>query len=124
ADYERLMTMTEALIAHAAREATGGEVVTFGDHQITLTPPYARLSLRAGAADAAAARLHRPVTTDDLRDRDRAAGIAPEPGAPVEAGEGGRGDGGPSFGGRWGGRRHHPPLGYDLPAADLPPATE
>ena len=88
ADYQQLMTMTEALIAHAAREATGGEVVTFGEQQITLTPPYARLSLRAGAADAAAAHLHRPITADDLRDRDRAAAIAGELGVEVEAGHG------------------------------------
>jgi lysyl-tRNA synthetase class 2 len=88
ADYQQLMTMTEALVAHAAREATGSEVVTFGEHQITLTPPYARVSLRAGAAEAAAARLHRPIAADDLRDRDRAAGIARELGVEVEAGHG------------------------------------
>src|SRR5262249_5465673 len=88
ADYQKLMTMTEALVAHVAQAATGGETVTFGDHQISLTPPYTRLSLRAAAAEAASARLHRTVASDDLRDRDRAAAIAHDLGIAVEPGYG------------------------------------
>jgi lysyl-tRNA synthetase class 2 len=54
----------------------GTNQVTFGDHQISLKPPYARLSLRAGAAEAASAKLQRVVTEGDLRDRDKAAAVA------------------------------------------------
>jgi len=75
-DYQALMTMTEELVDHVARSAVGTNQVTFGDHQISLKPPYARLSLRAAAAEAASAKLQRVVTEGDLRDRDKAAAVA------------------------------------------------
>src|SRR5207248_3392915 len=46
ADYQALMTMTEQMIATVARQAMGSEQVPFGDQAISLTPPFARLSLR------------------------------------------------------------------------------
>ncbi len=76
ADYQKLMTMTEALVATVAQEAIGTDQVTFGEHQISLAAPFARLSLRDAAREAATARLGREVTDGDLRDRDRAAGVA------------------------------------------------
>ena len=61
----------------------------FGDHQISLTgTPFARVALREGARDAASRRLRRDVTEADLRDRDRAAGIAGALGVEVQAGHG------------------------------------
>jgi lysyl-tRNA synthetase class 2 len=88
ADYQKLMVMTEELIDHAARTATGSSDVTFGEHQISLKPPYARLSLREAAADAASKRLHRTVDPADLRDRDTAASIARELHIEIENGYG------------------------------------
>ena len=79
ADYEALMTMTEELIDHASRSAIGTNQVQFGDHQISLKPPYTRLSLRVAAAEAAAKKLGRSVTDADLRDREKAAAIAARP---------------------------------------------
>jgi lysyl-tRNA synthetase class 2 len=76
ADYQKLMVMTEELIVHAALAAAGTTDVTFGDHQISLARPFARLSLRDAAAEAASTRLQRPVSPADLRDRERAAAIA------------------------------------------------
>jgi lysyl-tRNA synthetase class 2 len=76
ADYQKLMTMTEALVATVAQEAIGTDQVTFGEHQISLAAPFARLSLRDAAREAATARLGREVTDGDLRDGDRAAGVA------------------------------------------------
>src|SRR5205814_2079933 len=61
ADYQALMTMTEQMIATVARKAMGSEQVTFGDHAISLTPPFIRLSLRQAAREAACRRLHRDV---------------------------------------------------------------
>jgi lysyl-tRNA synthetase, class II len=88
ADYHAMMAMTEALIEHTARAAIGTTDATFGEHRISLQPPFARLSLRDAAAAAAAARLHRPVTAADLRDRATAAAIARELGVEVEASHG------------------------------------
>src|SRR5581483_9204773 len=55
---------------------------------ISLTPPFARVSLREGARDAASRRLRREVSEEDLRRRDSAAGLARQLGLEVEAGHG------------------------------------
>jgi lysyl-tRNA synthetase class 2 len=88
ADYQTLMVMTEELVATVARQAIGTDQITFGDHQISLAPPFARLSLREAARAAASKRLHRDVTEADLRNREAAAGIARQLGLEVEAGHG------------------------------------
>jgi lysyl-tRNA synthetase, class II len=87
-DYQDLMVMTEELIGTVARQAAGSDQVTFGDHQISLAAPFARISLREGARDAASGRLARDVTDADLRDRQRAAAIAHELGVEVQPGHG------------------------------------
>jgi lysyl-tRNA synthetase class 2 len=88
ADYHALMRMTEEMIAAAARQAVGTEQITFGDHQISLQPPFVRLSLRDAAREAASRRLHRDVSDDDLRHRDQAASLARELGIEVDPGHG------------------------------------
>jgi lysyl-tRNA synthetase class 2 len=88
ADYQALMTMTEEMIGAAARQAVGTGPITFGDHQISLSAPFARLSLREAARDAASRRLHREVAAADLRDGGRAAAIANELGLDVGPGRG------------------------------------
>src|SRR5262245_39245941 len=87
-DYEDLMAMTEELVASVAERSVGTTTVTFGDHEISLPPPFARLSLRAAAATAASARLGRVVSVQDLRDRACAAGVASALGIDVQAGHG------------------------------------
>ena len=84
ADYHALMRMTEEMIVTVARKTVGGDQITFGEHQISLAPPFTRLSLREGARDAAAMRLHRPVTDAELRDRAAADTLAHELGIDVE----------------------------------------
>ncbi len=88
ADYQDLMVMTEALITTVAHQSIGTDQVTFGEHQISLAPPFARLSLRDAAREAASARLGRNVTDADLRDRDRVAGVADALGIEVKPGLG------------------------------------
>ncbi len=79
ADYHALMQMTEELIATAARDAIGADETTFGEHQISLRPPFARVSLREAARDAASRRLHRDVTDAELRDRETVAASLAKP---------------------------------------------
>ncbi len=88
ADYQALMRMTEQMIAAAAQHAVDSTQVTFGDHQISLQPPFARLSLRDAAREAASRRLHREITDADLRDRATVAGLAAELGIEVDPGHG------------------------------------
>jgi lysyl-tRNA synthetase class 2 len=88
ADYQALMRLTEELISDAARRAIGTDQITFGPHAISLRPPYARVSLREAARQAASERLHREVTDADLRNREPAAGLARLLGIEVAAGHG------------------------------------
>ncbi len=78
ADYHALMPMTEELIASVAREAIGAEAIAFGGHRISLEAPFARLSLREAAREAASEALGREVTAGHLRRRDAAAALAAE----------------------------------------------
>jgi lysyl-tRNA synthetase class 2 len=75
-EYRELMEMTEQMLSTVAREAAGTDRVTFGEHAISLAPPYRRVSLREGARERASEKLGIPVTDADLRDREGAAAIA------------------------------------------------
>jgi lysyl-tRNA synthetase class 2 len=88
ADYEALMTLTEALIPAVARAAVGTDRVVFDGRGISLAPPFARVSLREAAREAASRRLGCPVSPADLRDPDRAAGLAARLGVAVRPGQG------------------------------------
>jgi lysyl-tRNA synthetase class 2 len=86
ADYHDLMAFTEDLLQHVAVKATGTDQHTFGEHAISLAPPFRRLSLREGAAAAASTRLSATVTQDDLRSADKAAALAERLGVAVHPG--------------------------------------
>jgi lysyl-tRNA synthetase class 2 len=90
ADYHVLMAMTEDMIGTVARQAIGTDQVAFGDHQISLAAPFARVSLREAVARAAGHRLGGalPVTDGDLRHRDTVVGLARQLQIEVGAGHG------------------------------------
>ena len=75
-DYQELMVMTEEMLSTAARESIGTDQVTFGEHTISLAPPYRRVSLREGARLKASEKLGDVVSEADLRNRETAAAIA------------------------------------------------
>src|SRR4051812_39207328 len=75
-DYQELMVMTEEMFSACAREAIGTDQITFGEQQISLAPPYRRVSLREGARVKAAERLGTPVADEDLRHAGTAAALA------------------------------------------------
>jgi lysyl-tRNA synthetase class 2 len=84
-DYQALMAMTEEMLSSVAREAIGTEQIRFGEHDISLAPPYRRLSLRDGARAAASERLGTEVSEPDLRRADSAAAIARRLGLALKA---------------------------------------
>jgi lysyl-tRNA synthetase, class II len=88
ADYHALMAMTEEMIGIVARQAIGTDQITFGGQPISLAAPFARLSLREGAREAASRRVHREVSEAELRSRDTAASLAAQLGVDVEPGDG------------------------------------
>jgi lysyl-tRNA synthetase class 2 len=75
-DYQELMVMTEEMLSTVARDAIGTDRIRFGDHDLSLAPPYRRVSLREGARTAAARKLGADVADADLRDTRAAAGLA------------------------------------------------
>jgi lysyl-tRNA synthetase class 2 len=88
ADYNDLMALTEELLQYVAVAAVGTDQVKFGEHDISLAPPFRRLSLRDGARDAASKRLGTDVTEADLRSPAHAAALAARLGVAVEPGSG------------------------------------
>ncbi|MEK3806567.1 MULTISPECIES: lysine--tRNA ligase [unclassified Metabacillus] len=45
ADYKDIMSLTENLIAHIAKEVTGSTKITYGEHEIDLQPEWKRLHM-------------------------------------------------------------------------------
>jgi lysyl-tRNA synthetase, class II len=87
-EYHELMALTEEMLSTIAREAIGTDQIAFGEHRISLAPPYRRVSLREGARSAASERLGAEVTDADLRQRDTAAAVAHRLGLEVHPGWG------------------------------------
>jgi len=87
-DYRSLMTMTEDLFGAVTGQVIGTDQITFGDQQISLKAPFARLSLRQAAGEAAGRTLGRDVLESELRDRDSVAGLARHLGLEVQPGSG------------------------------------
>lgn len=87
-DYRDLMALSEELVLEVALAAVGVDEIVFGEHRISLRPPYARLSLRQATAEAASRRLQTTVTPAELRIREPAAAIATQIGLDVEPSSG------------------------------------
>ena len=88
ADYNDLIVLTEEMLQHVALAATGSDEATFGEHTISLKPPFRRLSLREAARDAAARRLGTAIPEADLRSDEAAAALAARLGIDVIPGSG------------------------------------
>jgi lysyl-tRNA synthetase class 2 len=82
------MTLTEEMLQHVAMNAVGTDQLTFGEHAISLTPPFRRLSLREGARAEASRRLDVQVSERDLRSQESAAALADRLGVSVLPGSG------------------------------------
>jgi lysyl-tRNA synthetase class 2 len=67
ADYGDMMALTEELVAHLAVQVTGSPVVTYGDRQIDLTPPWRRASLVGLIEEHAGVRVDVRMPVDELR---------------------------------------------------------
>jgi lysyl-tRNA synthetase class 2 len=87
-DYRALMTMTEEMLGAVTRQVIGTDQITFGDHQISLKAPFARLSLREAAREAAGRKLGRDVSDSELRDRGTVADLAHQLRLEVQPGSG------------------------------------
>jgi len=83
-DYEDLMTMTEEMVAFVAGSAVGREDVEFEGETISLRAPFARVSLRRAAAEAASKKLGEPVAESDFRDLEKATALTSRLGVAID----------------------------------------
>ncbi len=79
ADYYDVMRRTEEMIAHAARQATGGLTIEWQGHTIDLTPPWTRLPLRQAILDATGIDYEAYPDAKSLAEAMRAIGHEPDP---------------------------------------------
>jgi lysyl-tRNA synthetase class 2 len=67
ADYRRLMEITEELFCELARALTGGLRLRWGEHEVDLTPPWQRLTLREAVCRHAGAEPRDLASLEALR---------------------------------------------------------
>jgi lysyl-tRNA synthetase, class II len=80
ADYTDMMTLTEELVATAAREATGGTVVEADGRTIDLAPPWPRRPMLELIREHAGVDVHPSMPRDALERACNDAGVPIEPG--------------------------------------------
>jgi lysyl-tRNA synthetase, class II len=88
ADYNDLMELSEALLAHTVNAAVGGLDVQWGEQRISFAAPFARRTFRSLVVDAASAKLGEEVDAKSLHDLPAVSGLAGRLGVEVEKGWG------------------------------------
>ena len=83
ADYEKVMALTEEMIAFVCDRVLGRRTVTFKGHEIDLNPPWRRVELRQGIIDAVGIDIYEESTRTEkgLADAMCEKGIKPKPNA-------------------------------------------
>jgi len=79
ADYLKVMDLTEQMIVYVFEKVAGSRIVQYGDHQIDVTPPWKRMSLRDGLLGASGIDIDACPTTESLAEAMEARGIAVNP---------------------------------------------
>jgi len=82
ADYQQVMTFTEQLINFVAERVLGSHKIHYQGHEIDLTPPWRRLSLRQGLIETAEIDIDEHPTAASLGAAMRAIGASVDPKAP------------------------------------------
>lgn len=83
ADYQKIMALTEEMVAFVCDRVLGRRKVTFNGNEIDLNPPWRRVELRQGIIDAVGIDIYEESTRTDegmaqaMRDK----GIKPKPNA-------------------------------------------
>ena len=63
-DYNTMMELTEAIVSNAARDAIGRSTVQFGDHEISLAAPFARVPMIELVKNAIGEDMHPSMDLD------------------------------------------------------------
>ncbi|MSQ22490.1 MAG: lysine--tRNA ligase [Dehalococcoidia bacterium] len=75
ADYKEVMSMLEEMVASVARQVTGSTNVTFHDQQISLEPPWQRVSLKEALLHMGGIDIEAAQDTSALLAAARSAGV-------------------------------------------------
>jgi len=67
ADYKDIMSLTERLIAHIAQEVLGTTTITYGEHQVDLTPEWRRVSMVDAVKEVTGVDFGRHMTDEEAR---------------------------------------------------------
>jgi lysyl-tRNA synthetase class 2 len=79
ADYNDVMDLTEQMVSFAAKEVLGSPVISFQGHDIDLSPPWRRMTLRDAIGKASGIDYLEHPTAESLAGAMRAAGHEPQP---------------------------------------------
>jgi lysyl-tRNA synthetase class 2 len=79
ADYEQVMELTEHMVADAAERATGATTVVFRGQQISLAPPWRRVTLRQAIQEHGEIDIADYAEAEPLRREMQRRGLAPSP---------------------------------------------
>lgn len=71
-DYHGMMDLTENLYRYVAKEVTGSEIITYGEHQMDLSKPFERITM------ADAVKKYANVDFNEVKDADEAKRLAKE----------------------------------------------
>jgi lysyl-tRNA synthetase class 2 len=82
ADYQSVMSLTEALVSSVAQRVLGTLQFTFQGHQLDLTPPWTRIRLDEGLLEVTGIDINAYPTTESLAKAMRARDMDVDPKAP------------------------------------------
>ena len=82
ADYEKVMALTEEMIAYVADRVLGRRTLTYQGHTIDLNPPWRRMTVRDALLEATGLDIEAHPTAESLAKAMQARGLEPKPGAP------------------------------------------
>lgn len=80
-DYHDVMDLTEQMVAFVAEQVLGDPVITYQGHEIDLSPPWRRITLRDAALEVTGVDYTEHPTAESLYEAIRAAGLPAKEGA-------------------------------------------
>jgi len=82
ADYEKIMGLTEQMLAYVCDEVLGTRTITFDGHEINMNIPWRRLELRQGILDATGIDIYACADSDSLYQAMKEHDLKPKEGQP------------------------------------------
>jgi lysyl-tRNA synthetase class 2 len=80
-DYCKVMELCEEMIATVAKKVTGSPIITYQGHEIDLSPPWRRVTLREAALEVTGIDYARYPTAEELAEAMKGKGMPARPGA-------------------------------------------